>query len=391
MLTFRRPPRALTWATTSIVALFVAGSFSFLAAPAGADTASRLRDAESKLNGLINDVSAAAHARDVLQGQLDVLAGQIDDAQRSIEKTQAQIVDAQHQIAGIANDIGARQGVLDDRARAAYESGPASSLNFFLGAQSLSDLQDRIQIVNAAAASDRSLIDGMSQQKNVLHVKESRLEALKAQFLRKEAQLESTQHQLDAKFAQQKVLLDRLAADEASVKALVGQLKVQRQREIAAALAEAERRRQQQQQPPSGGGGGGGGNWVPGIIKVCPVAGPHGYSDSFGASRYSGGYHPHAGNDIMSAEGTPIVAPFDGRAVDGLERPRRQDRRRCTAARDTCTTPTCRRTGTPGSVTAGTMWATWATPATPRRRTITSSGTRTPSRRTRGGARTDTR
>jgi murein DD-endopeptidase MepM/ murein hydrolase activator NlpD len=90
---------------------------------------------------------------------------------------------------------------------------------------------------------------------------------------------------------------------------------VQRQKEIAAALAEAERRRQQQQQPPSGGGGGG--NWVPGIIKVCPVAGPHGYSDSFGANRFSGGYHPHAGNDIISPEGTPIVAPFDGRAVAG--------------------------------------------------------------------------
>jgi peptidoglycan hydrolase CwlO-like protein len=315
VLSFRRSPRASLRATITIAALFVAGSLSLASSPAGASTASQLRDAEAKLSRLIADVGAAAQQRDVLQGQLDVLAGKISDAQGSIEKTQADIVDTQHQIAGLANDIGARQGVLDARAKAAYESGPASSLEFFLGAQSLTDLQDRIEIVNAAAASDRSLIDGMTETKNQLHVKETRLDALKAQFLKKEGQLKAQQRLLDEKFAEQKVLLARLATDEASVQALVGQLKVQRQKEIAQALAEAERRRREQQQ--HGSNGGGGGNWVPGIIKVCPVRGPHGYSDSFGAPRYGGGYHPHAGNDIMSPLGTPIVAPFDGTAEDG--------------------------------------------------------------------------
>jgi murein DD-endopeptidase MepM/ murein hydrolase activator NlpD len=36
------------------------------------------------------------------------------------------------------------------------------------------------------------------------------------------------------------------------------------------------------------------------------------YGDSFGAPRYGGGYHPHAGNDLFATEGTPVVAPFDG-------------------------------------------------------------------------------
>jgi murein DD-endopeptidase MepM/ murein hydrolase activator NlpD len=43
-----------------------------------------------------------------------------------------------------------------------------------------------------------------------------------------------------------------------------------------------------------------------------PVQGPNSYSDSFGAPRYAGGYHPHAGTDIMCARGTPLVAVVGG-------------------------------------------------------------------------------
>jgi murein DD-endopeptidase MepM/ murein hydrolase activator NlpD len=49
-----------------------------------------------------------------------------------------------------------------------------------------------------------------------------------------------------------------------------------------------------------------------GPLYVCPVQGRFSVGDDFGAPRYAGGFHPHAGNDIFSDEGTPIVAPFDG-------------------------------------------------------------------------------
>jgi len=51
-----------------------------------------------------------------------------------------------------------------------------------------------------------------------------------------------------------------------------------------------------------------------GPLYVCPVQGRFSLGDDFGAPRYSGGYHPHAGNDIFAAENTPIVAPFPGTA-----------------------------------------------------------------------------
>src|SRR5439155_3395698 len=50
-------------------------------------------------------------------------------------------------------------------------------------------------------------------------------------------------------------------------------------------------------------------------LEVCPVRGRIQFSDSFGAPRYSGGFHLHAGIDMLAPRGTPIVAPFPGRAV----------------------------------------------------------------------------
>jgi murein DD-endopeptidase MepM/ murein hydrolase activator NlpD len=51
-------------------------------------------------------------------------------------------------------------------------------------------------------------------------------------------------------------------------------------------------------------------------IGVCPVEAATTVSDDFGAPRFDHGeYHAHQGNDISAPLGSPIVAPFDGRAV----------------------------------------------------------------------------
>ena len=57
-----------------------------------------------------------------------------------------------------------------------------------------------------------------------------------------------------------------------------------------------------------------------GPFYICPVQADGFYSNDFGAPRYTGGYHPHQGNDIFAGLGSPVVAPFDGRAVVAANR-----------------------------------------------------------------------
>ncbi len=57
-----------------------------------------------------------------------------------------------------------------------------------------------------------------------------------------------------------------------------------------------------------------------GPFRICPVQAEGFFSNDFGAPRFTGGYHPHQGNDIFADLGSPIVAPFDGRAVVATNR-----------------------------------------------------------------------
>jgi hypothetical protein len=43
-----------------------------------------------------------------------------------------------------------------------------------------------------------------------------------------------------------------------------------------------------------------------------PVGGPAVWSDTWGAPRYAGGYHPHHGQDLLCALGTPLLAVANG-------------------------------------------------------------------------------
>lgn len=57
------------------------------------------------------------------------------------------------------------------------------------------------------------------------------------------------------------------------------------------------------------------GQW--GVFETCPVRGTYEVTDNFGVMVRIPNVpvHVHQGNDIMAAYGTPIVAPFAGRAV----------------------------------------------------------------------------
>lgn len=267
--------------------------------PVRADTHSQLSSAQAKLNSLIRKVKVAQRAENAVQAQLTALAAQISEVQTKMAETQARIQQTSNQIAAAQAAINRRQGELDARAAETYEAGPASELELLLGSTSIADLTDRIELADAAARSDQDLIDALHDQQNVLRQRQTQLRQLQATLRAQQAQLEQQQSALNVKLAAAKKVFDRLAGAKRQAERLVSTLKRRAAAEARAALGRAVFF-------------GGGGPSISGVLLTCPVRGPHGYVDDFGAPRPG---HIHAGVDMQAGEGTPIVAPFPGNAV----------------------------------------------------------------------------
>jgi murein DD-endopeptidase MepM/ murein hydrolase activator NlpD len=178
----------------------------------------------------------------------------------------------------------------------AYESGPGSTLEIVLGATSAADLNERLAILDAAAQSDKDVINQLTDETNRLHIQQNHLLQQRAALLAQQADLRSQQDQLTAKFQEQADVVNSVAKKVKEAQNLIKRLKSASQ--------------------IPGYPGGGGGSSIPGVLFACPVRGPHAYSDDFGAPRPG---HVHAGIDIMAAYGTPIVAPFPGHVVQSWD------------------------------------------------------------------------
>ena len=295
--------RAVASLAVVAVGIFLLGS------PAGADTKTDLAAAKAKLDGLINQIAAENKAIQGLEAQIAVKDRAIEDKRAQIANTSAQIARLQGEIDIATAKLIEQQRQLDKRAWVAYENGPGTSFDFLLSSTSLSDLSDRLEIINHAAQSDQDLINQVNDQRAQLQTKQLRQRKLKADLHAQELRLQGQEAELQAQLSAAQGAADQLASDKAEADRQFKKLQKQRDHEIevekarlAAAAAAAAH---------AGSTDGAVGH----PFSACPVAGAA-YGDDFGAPRYSGGFHPHAGNDMFATYGTPIKAPFSGSAVD---------------------------------------------------------------------------
>jgi peptidoglycan hydrolase CwlO-like protein len=272
-----------------------------LVAPVRADTQSQLNGAEARLRKLIARITDENRTVQALETQANAIAQQVDAVQSKLSDAQGKIVDLEQRIRQATDAITASQGLLDHRAWVAYENGPGSSLEFLLGSTSLADLTDRLEIVNHVAQTDSDLIARINDARNLAAARQASLQILEEHLQVIKTDLSAKQKALDDKLSSAQAVVNQLNSDRAAALKEVRRLKLQRQREIAAAIA---------------GSGGHGGPSIGGVLKVCPVDQPHAYADDFGAPRIG---HRHRGNDLSAPTGTPIRAPFDGNAVDSWD------------------------------------------------------------------------
>jgi murein DD-endopeptidase MepM/ murein hydrolase activator NlpD len=262
-----------------------------LAPTAGAGLKQNLDEAKVRLAELKRQIGAQQAVLDRLSAEAAAVAMQIDQHQAIYEQVTAQLQQTQVELEAAKRRFETVLGRLNERLREAFMQGPGTPVEFLLGATSLADLSDRLEFVDALAQSDSDLADQVQNLKNELSAQardQQRLRARQADILRA---LEGERAKLQDQFAQQKQIYDDIQSKQAEAEKLVERLG-RAYRDFLASLSGVSN----------------------GVFKVCPVEQPRAVYDGFGAPRYSGGYHPHAGNDIVAPMGTAIRAPFAGTA-----------------------------------------------------------------------------
>ena len=281
-------------AVVAALALLTSAAQVALAEPS---TKQKLEDAKAEFEQLKGEIASQQRVVSTLLLEAQRIAerkeaayGEWQQITAELQDTRAALTDAQVQYQGLRDD-------LEQRARDAYISGPASGLEFLLGASSIADLSARMEYVNALSQEDADLATKVQNVRNTLAARKDEQRQLQERAARALQKVQAAEAALKAKLAEQQAALDDLNSKMARAEELVKKLEKQYQQELAALT---------------------GLDFHAGaILKVCPVGQPHAVYDGFGAPRFAGGYHPHAGNDILAPQGTPIYATFDGFAQAG--------------------------------------------------------------------------
>ena len=262
-----------------------------LAPAAGAGPKEELDQARARLVELERQIEDQQAVLDRMSAESAALAQEMAEHQSVYDATTAELLQTQRRLVGAEERYEAVETQLNERVRETFIQGPASPVEFLLGATSLSDLSARLEYVDAITQTDADLANRVQNLKNELTAEvreQQRLQARQAEALR---QLQGERAQLEAQFAQQREIYDDIQAKKAEAEKLVERLGREYQEWLAALSGVSN-----------------------GVFKFCPVDQPRAVYDGFGAPRYAGGYHPHAGNDIVAPLGTPIRAPFAGTA-----------------------------------------------------------------------------
>jgi len=261
---------------------------------AAPSTKDKLDAAKAEVERLEREIERQQGFLNQLNAEAAVIAARWEEAQGRWEQITLELHNTQAELDAAQNEFRDLQRELDDRAREAYIVGPGNELEFLLGASSFSDLSARVEFVNALSQVDADLATEVQNVKNELQAQRQDQMRLQEEAALRRAQVEEQLAALEAKLVEAEAVQAELESDLARAEELAKKLGRKYRRELAALTGLTF--------------------YVDGILKVCPLGQPRALYDGFGAPRYGGGYHPHAGNDIITPTGTELYAVFDGTA-----------------------------------------------------------------------------
>jgi murein DD-endopeptidase MepM/ murein hydrolase activator NlpD len=241
------------------------------------------------------------------QAKLADAITKVEGQEAALEQVTAQLLEIRRHIAEVQARYDRVHQQLNDRASQAFIEGPGSTLEYVLGSASMADLSDRLEFVDAVTQSTAELAQRVENLGNRLQQDEDELAHLQEQRKQQVADAKTLRDQIAAYTAQVQQIRDDAAATAQSYltsynKSTAALQSVREQIREAARVAATSSSHTPVPLPAQ----------YRDILKVCPVDQPRNFGDGFGAPRYAGGFHLHAGVDILANYDTAIRAPFDG-------------------------------------------------------------------------------
>jgi murein DD-endopeptidase MepM/ murein hydrolase activator NlpD len=263
-------------ASLQITLILVAVSLLLLqtAPPVGADSISEKKE----------QARAVEQQLSSLQGELNRLTSELNQTESRLATVQASIETNEVELHAAEAEYNRWQGILRERVVAMYKQGNAAAIDVLLDCEDFDTFLNSYDYMSRIGEHDADAIIATQNLMAEIGTRRAELESAKAEYQAYQNSLQSQRSSIQSKLNEQKAILAGIDS------------------EVASLLS-------------SRYSGGGGGNYNIGPVNglYFPVAGPHSFTNDWGAPRSVG--RTHKGCDVMANYGTPCVAITSGRVV----------------------------------------------------------------------------
>jgi peptidoglycan LD-endopeptidase LytH len=224
-----------------------------------------------------------------LKGRLDELQSELDRATTRIENLRTEENDLRFTVARISEAMRTLQTRRDrlqaravSAARRIYMFGGTEMLEVMLASNSFAEIARRNQDFTHLSEMDRAALAELGDA-------ETRLGALKNEFIAKADALTATRAELESQSDELQEQFERVNQEYVRLKKKLAAAAARRAQAVADGVA-----------------------FITSSGMTCPIAAPNSFIDSWGFPR-DGGARRHEGTDVMAAMGGPVVAVIEGR------------------------------------------------------------------------------